>query len=206
MFDPIQYMIAMESTTKHSVNERRSILDNIEDKEPGTVEKEVASFKKAAENMVKIAEDAVKKADIPGIAVYINTKMFEEIDSLSLLPSTYVDKMNFTKCLDFLDDADNYKNVIDGEYISFEIYNFSSSKTAMVKTSSKYGFDKNPKSSASGKISTDYNDFVENLYNRLKGNTNFWGLTYSGEWSHGAIGIILKASDRFLSIARKYGY
>lgn len=46
MFDPIQYIITMEGNTEYSVNKRRSILDNIEDKYLRIIESEINSFKK----------------------------------------------------------------------------------------------------------------------------------------------------------------
>ena len=206
MFDPIQYMIAQEGSG-HNVSERHSILDNIEDKYPGVIESEVTSFKKGAIALAKSAEDVVKKANIPGIAVYFNTKMFEEIDSLSLIPSIYVEKMgSLQKSQKYLSDSDNYDSIIDEQYIVFDIHTFSASNTSRVNAASKYGSDKNPKSSSSGSVGLKFTSFVEDLYNKLKGNTNFWGMTYSGDWTSGMIEVVLKPSDKFISIARKCGY
>ena len=204
MFDPIQYMITMEGNTEYSASKRRSILDNIEDKYPGVIENEVTSFKKNANNIAKAAEDAVKRANIPGIAVYFDTKMFEEIDSLSLLPSVYVDKMESLQ--KYLDNSDDYDRLIDGQYIVFTIYTFATSNAQMTKAAAKYGSDKNPKSSSSGTINIKFTSFVDNLYNKLKGNANFLGVSYTGDWNSGVIDVYLKPSSKFISIARKCGY
>ena len=204
MFDPIQYMITMEGNTEYSVNKRRSILDNIEDKYPGIIESEINSFKKAANNIVKTMEDIIKRANIPGIAVYFDTKMFEEIDSLLLLPPVYVDKMESLQ--KYLENSEDYDRLIDGQYIVFTIYTFTVSNTQMTKAAAKYGSDKNPKSSSSGTIAIDFSSFVDNLYNKLKGNTNFLGVSYTGDWNNGVIDVYLKPSSKFISIARKCGY
>ena len=204
MFDPIQYTIAMEGNSEYSVNKRRSILDNIEDKYPGTIENEVTTFKKAANNIAKIAEDAIKRANIPGIAVYFDTKMFEEIDSLSLLPPVYIDRMESLQ--KYLENSDEYDRLIDEQYIEFNIYTFASSNTQMTKTAAKYGSDKNPKSSSSGTINIKFTSFVGDLYNKLKGNANFLGVAYTGDWNNGIIDVYLKPSSKFISIARKCGY
>ena len=204
MFDPIQYTIAMEGNTEYSVNKRRSILDNIEDKYPGVIETEVTAFKKSANNIAKIAEDAFKRANIPGIAVYFDTKMFEEIDSLSLLPPVYVDRMESLQ--KYLENSEDYNRVIDEQYIEFNIYTFTASNAQMTKAAAKYGSDKNPKSSSSGTIDINFSSFVDNLYNKLKGNTNFLGVSYTGDWNNGVIDVYLKPSSKFISIARKCGY
>lgn len=204
MFDPIQYTITMEGNTEYSVNKRRSILDNIEDKYPGTIESEINSFKKAANNIVKAMEDVIKRANIPGIAVYFDTKMFEEIDSLSLLPPVYVDKMESLQ--KYLENSEDYDRLIDGQYIVFTIYTFTASNTQLTKAAAKYGSDKNPKSSSSGNIDINFSSFVDNLYNKLKGNANFLGVSYTGDWNNGVIDVYLKPSSKFISIARKCGY